>query len=383
MNVFIGLEIHLQLKTNTKLFCGCSNSTCPVCLGYPGTMPSVNKEAIRLAGVLASGLKATLQDSKFERKHYFYFDSTKNYQTTPIMLNGQIEIDEFDFPTDARPKSSFDKIIRLHHAHVEEDVGKLTHFSEHSVADYRRGGLPILEIVTLPEIKSPEETVAVITSLCDLAQRLGVSTARAELGEIRVDCNISVSHNDELGVKVELKNMNSLSAIRKALAFEIKRQTDNYGSIIQETRRWDDKTNTTEAMREKENAMDYRYMPEPNLGVIQKIVEKYIPETPKELQKRLVSNNVSRGIASVIAKSETLSHLFYNVVVDDIVGFCKLLANDISAAMKEHVVEVHHIQTLMNFVKLHKFDKNALAQILSGVTPTASHVETLEDLQKV
>ena len=269
----IGLETHVQLKTKSKMWCGCANSfgappntnVCPVCLGLPGVLPVANEEALRLTALTGFMLNCTVASSaKFDRKNYFYPDMPKNYQITqydqPSTLNGYVD---FEFQG---------SIARVHitRAHLEEDVGKNFHFERNSGVDFNRAGVPLMEIVSEPDISSAEMAYEYLCSLKDILVYGSISDCDMEKGMVRCDVNVSVRPRgqQELGSKIEIKNMNSFSGVRKALEHEIPRQIEvltRGGKLLQSTRRWDDATGTTEEMRTKERAHDYRYFPEPDL----------------------------------------------------------------------------------------------------------------------
>jgi aspartyl-tRNA(Asn)/glutamyl-tRNA(Gln) amidotransferase subunit B len=300
--VVIGLEIHLQLKTKSKLFCGCSTdyigavpntNVCPVCLAVPGTLPILNDKAVELAVRIALGLHCEIHDNtRFHRKHYFYADLPKAYQITqyehPIAVGGYLDI-----IADGRPKR-----VRLHHLHLEEDAGKLVHPTSdgrmtgaaYSLVDYNRGGMPLSEIVSEPDINSAAEAIAYITQIRQLARYLDVSDGEMESGSLRADVNVSLSNPDgSLGTRIEIKNVNSLKSIENALKYEIARQNrvlDEGGHLVQETRLWDDVAGVTRSMRSKEGVRDYRYYLEMDLAPISAkpdYVEKIrssLPEMP-------------------------------------------------------------------------------------------------------
>ncbi len=274
----IGLETHVQLKTKSKMWCGCANTfgsdpntnVCPVCLGFPGVLPVANEEALRLTVLTGYLLNCEIPAfAKFDRKNYFYPDSAKNYQITqydrPSTSTGWVEF-EYDGPeaVDGRAR------VRITRAHLEEDVGKCTHFDRYSGVDFNRGGVPLLEIVSEPDLRGPAMTYAYLKNLTDLLHRGGISDCDLEKGMVRCDVNVSVrpKGSTALGAKIEIKNMNSFSGIRRALEYEIPRQiaaVTRGEKLRQETRRWDDDAGITEPMRSKEDAHDYRYFPEPDL----------------------------------------------------------------------------------------------------------------------
>jgi aspartyl-tRNA(Asn)/glutamyl-tRNA(Gln) amidotransferase subunit B len=269
----IGLETHVQLKTRSKMWCGCANAfgappntdVCPVCLGMPGVLPVANEEALRLTALTGLLLNCTVaRYAKFDRKNYFYPDAPKNYQVTqydkPSTLNGHV-----DFEFNGGPAR-----VRITRAHLEEDVGKNFHFDRHSGVDFNRAGVPLLEIVSEPDITSAEMAYAYLNALKEILRYGGISDCDMEKGMVRCDVNVSVRPKGakELGAKIEIKNMNTFSGARKALDYEIPRQIEvlaKGGKLVQSTRRWDDLAGLTEEMRTKEDAHDYRYFPEPDL----------------------------------------------------------------------------------------------------------------------
>lgn len=307
----IGLEIHLQLKTSSKLFCDCSadyigaipnSNVCPICLAVPGSLPLLNDHAVEQAVKMGLGLNCTINDNtRFHRKHYFYADLPKAYQITqyeyPIAVGGYIDI-----IAEGKPKR-----VRIHHLHLEEDAGKLVHPTAdgrltgavYSLVDYNRGGMPLSEIVSEPDMNSPAETVAYVTQIRQLARYLGVSDGEMESGSLRVDVNVSLANQDgSLGTRVEIKNINSLKSIERALEYETARQNrvlDEGGRLVQETRLWDDAAGVTRSMRSKENVRDYRYYLEMDLAPI-KAGGEYVaqirgtmPEMPWSKRERFAS----------------------------------------------------------------------------------------------
>ncbi|MEM7699811.1 MAG: Asp-tRNA(Asn)/Glu-tRNA(Gln) amidotransferase subunit GatB, partial [Verrucomicrobiota bacterium] len=277
----IGLEVHVQLKTVSKMFCGCAvefgaepNSlTCPTCLGLPGALPVLNKGAIERT-ILAGQLLGceTPEVVKWDRKNYFYPDMPKNYQISqfdlPLCLGGGVPLYELAYPKDHQKEIvNPGKTVALTRIHLEEDVAKSTHHSGYTTIDYNRAGTPLMEIVSEPEIESAEEAVAYLNSLRQILVYSGVSDADMEKGQMRCDVNISVrpESQKELGTKIELKNLNSISSIRRSIHYEIDRQIGELEAdqpIIQATWRWNDEIGQTELMRTKEDAHDYRYFPD-------------------------------------------------------------------------------------------------------------------------
>ena len=293
----IGLETHVQLKTKSKMWCGCANefgappntNVCPVCLGLPGVLPVANEEALRLTALTGLLLNCTVtRYAKFDRKNYFYPDMPKNYQITqydkPSTLNGFVE---FEF------NGGIGR-VRITRAHLEEDVGKNFHFERNSGVDFNRAGVPLMEIVSEPDLTSADMAYEYLNALKEILIYGGVSDCDMEKGMVRCDVNVSVRPRgqQELGAKIEIKNMNSFSGVRRALEYEVPRQIEvltKGGKLIQSTRRWDDVAGITEEMRTKEHAHDYRYFPEPDLMPFQPT-----DEWLKEVKSRVVELPLAR-----------------------------------------------------------------------------------------
>ena len=305
----IGLEIHFQAKSKSKVFCSCENSygkepntnTCPICLGHPGVLPRVNQEAIHQ--IIKAGLMANCKIStysKFDRKSYFYPDQPKNYQITqfdlPFCGEGKVPIGGKGF-SGAELEN---KDIGLERIHLEEDVGKSTHFKNHSIVDFNRAGIPLMESVSHPEMHSADEAYAYMQSLQQMLRYANVSDCDQEKGQMRCDVNISVHKpNTPFGTKVEIKNLNSNRHVWLSINHEIDRQIEIYengGTIVQETRRWNDELERTEHMRFKETADDYRYFPDPDLPPVilkQEDIDKIkssLPMTPKAYRQLFVKD---------------------------------------------------------------------------------------------
>ncbi|MGD9872741.1 MAG: Asp-tRNA(Asn)/Glu-tRNA(Gln) amidotransferase subunit GatB [Kiritimatiellia bacterium] len=323
--VTIGLETHVQLKTQSKIFCGCrkdfgdepNTHVCPVCLGYPGAMPVLNEEAVRLTVMtgLMIGCKINTY-SKFDRKSYFYPDMPKNYQISqydqPLCLGGSVDI-----VTEAGKRS-----IDVTRIHLEEDVAKNIHFENYSGVDFNRAGTPLMEIVTEPVIESADEAFAYLQALKQILVYGGISDCNLEEGNMRCDVNCSVrpEGQEKLGVKTELKNMNTFKGVHRALKAEIARQIsvlEKGGTILQETRRWDDVAGVTLAMRSKEYAHDYRYFPEPDLMPVvldEKIVEQWrcqLPELPAKRRERMMAQyGIPEYDAGVLAADKNVADYF-------------------------------------------------------------------------
>ncbi len=333
--VTIGLEVHVQLKTASKMFCGCpvgfgaepNTQTCPVCLGMPGALPTMNHEALKTTVLTGLMLGCEVPEvCKFDRKQYFYPDMPKNYQISqfdlPLCLGGGVLLHDLAYPKDAQKSiATPDKTVHLVRIHLEEDVAKSFHFESQSGIDFNRAGTPLIEIVSEPEIESPEEAFAYLTALKQILIYGDISDADMEKGQLRCDCNISLRPEGqaELGTKIEIKNMNTISGVRKALAFEIERQYEILsagGTLQQETRRWDDATGQTVLMRIKESAHDYRYFPEPDLLPVQTAafvaeVRNRIPELPTQKRARFVSQyGVSEYDAGVLSSDLALARYF-------------------------------------------------------------------------
>jgi aspartyl-tRNA(Asn)/glutamyl-tRNA(Gln) amidotransferase subunit B len=301
--------------------------TCPVCLGLPGALPVMNHEALRMTVLTGLMLGCDIAPvSKFDRKNYFYPDMPKNYQISqydlPLCTNGSVPLHDLAYPKDAQKNiATPDKEVRLVRIHLEEDVAKSFHFENSTGIDFNRAGTPLMEIVTQPEINSPEEAFAFLTALKQILIYGAVSDADMEKGQLRCDCNVSLraEHQTELGAKIELKNLNSISGVRRALAYEIRRQTSilqRGEKLEQETRGWDDAAGETFLMRTKEFAHDYRYFPDPDLVPVQTDalvteVRKRVPELPKAKRARFVEQyRVSSYDAAVLANDLELAKYF-------------------------------------------------------------------------
>ena len=331
----IGMETHIELKTNSKMFCRChvldtelpNESLCPTCLGLPGSLPVPNKKAIEFIILLALSTNCTItKDGMFHRKNYFYPDLPKNYQISqfdlPVGTEGSLEI-----VVDGKFES-----VEIERVHMEEDTGKSTHIGSGRIdsatsthLDFNRAGIPLVEVVTKPLIKSSKEAVAYIEELRQLAIDLDISKGRLEKGNLRFDANISVAYegDKELGTKVEIKNMNSLKSLEKAIEYEISRQTKMLKgdeNIIQETRHWDEKKEVTSSMRSKEGNADYRYFSDPdipNMILSEEFVNKVksrIPVLPSQKRKIFIESGLSIDEANKIGKSSKWIGELYNNV---------------------------------------------------------------------
>ncbi|HEX7517878.1 MAG TPA: Asp-tRNA(Asn)/Glu-tRNA(Gln) amidotransferase subunit GatB [Chthoniobacterales bacterium] len=333
--ITIGLEVHVQLKTRSKMFCACpvefgappNTHTCPTCLGLPGALPVMNHEALRLTVLTGLMLGCDIAPiSKFDRKNYFYPDMPKNYQITqydlPLCANGAVPLHDLAYPKDAQKSiAASSKEVHLVRIHLEEDVAKSFHLESSTGIDFNRAGTPLMEIVSQPDINSPEEAFAFLTALKQILIYGGVSDADMEKGQLRCDCNISVrpEKQQELGAKIEIKNMNSISGVRRALTYEVQRQTEALErgeKLEQETRGWDDATSETFLMRTKEFAHDYRYFADPDLVPVKteallEDVRARLPELPKAKRARFVQQyDVSPYDAGVLVDDLALASYF-------------------------------------------------------------------------
>jgi len=322
----IGLETHVQLKTKTKMFCSCllktgcepNTNVCPVCLGYPGALPVMNKEAVKLT--VMSGLMLGCEVNRhatFDRKNYFYPDMAKDYQISengnPLCIGGGVTITRAD---------GTQKRIRINHIHLEEDAAKINHYATTSGVDFNRGGTPLMEIVSEPDIASADEAIAYLTALKEMLVYAGVSECNLEEGNMRSDVNISIRPVGEtkLGTKVEIKNMNTFKGIHAALVYEAHRQRECMAHsipIVQETRRWDGEAMETASMRSKENAHDYRYFPEPDLVPVALSEEQVaewkalLPEQPEARRARMVEEyGIAEYDAGVLSQEKANADFF-------------------------------------------------------------------------
>jgi len=327
--VVIGLEVHVQLNTKTKIFCSCPTSfgdepntnTCPTCLGLPGALPVMNKEAVKKAVMFGKAVNATINKrSTFERKNYFYPDLPKGYQISqfvvPIVENGELFIDTKDGK----------KRIGITRAHLEEDAGKNIHEGEYSKVDLNRAGTPLLEIVSEPDMRSSDEAIAYLKKLHAIVKYLGISDANMQEGSFRVDANVSVrpKGQKEFGTRVEIKNINSFKFIKQAIDYEVERHIEAYeydeyeDEVVQETRLFDSKTGETRSMRGKEESADYRYFPDPDLLPLEVPEEFYdieIPELPDEKKERYIKEfSLKEYDAGVLTAEPELAEFFEKMI---------------------------------------------------------------------
>ena len=356
----IGLETHVQLKTKTKMFCSCllktgcepNTNVCPVCLGYPGALPVMNKEAVKLTVMSGMMLGCTInKHATFDRKNYFYPDMAKDYQISengqPLCIGGGVWIETEKNGEKVR------KFIRINHIHLEEDAAKINHYATTSGVDFNRGGTPLMEIVGEPDLASADEAIAYLTALKEMLVYAGVSDCNLEEGNMRSDVNISIRPKDgseglpmtadgkidykKLGTKVEIKNMNSFSGIHAALEYEARRQRECMAHsipIVQETRRWDPEAMETASMRSKENAHDYRYFPEPDLVPVElddATLEEWrnlLPEMPEKRRARMIEEyGIAEYDAEVLSQHKANADYFEAAAKGSDKKISKLICN--------------------------------------------------------
>jgi aspartyl-tRNA(Asn)/glutamyl-tRNA(Gln) amidotransferase subunit B len=392
----IGLEIHLALKTRTKMFCGCAAdsfgqgpnvSTCPVCLGLPGSLPTINHEAIEKALMFSLALNCDVPViTQFHRKNYYYPDAPKNYQISqydrPVGEHGQVTL-------------TGGRTIGITRCHVEEDAGRLVHptYAEYSLVDLNRAGAPLIEMVTEPDLRTPDEAREFLTKIRAIAQALGISDANPEEGKMRADVNVSVRRPGEgFGTKVEVKNLNSFKSVQRSLEFEIKRQSrvlGDGGRISQDTLGWDEGGQKTFLMRTKEGAADYRYFPDPDLppmtitrSWLEQIRAK-TPELPDAKRDRYITLGMREYDANIIAFDAALSGFFdqalsryqgapqnlANWLNTDVTGWLNAQNQSItaSALTPEHLVS---LLTLLDADQVSgRVAKEILPEVMTGANP--------------
>ncbi|MBV9462942.1 MAG: Asp-tRNA(Asn)/Glu-tRNA(Gln) amidotransferase subunit GatB [Verrucomicrobiae bacterium] len=330
----IGLEVHVQLKTHSKMFCACENhygspvnsQVCPICLGMPGTLPAMNEQAVKMTIMTGMMLGCEIAPySKFDRKNYFYPDMPKNYQISqydlPLCKQGRLLLVKECYPKDAQNQITEARTIGITRIHLEEDVGKSFHLESTTGVDFNRAGTPLMEIVSEPDIRTPEEAFAYLSTLKQILLYGKVSDADMEKGQMRCDCNVSVRPvgSEKFGTKLEIKNMNTISGVRRALIYEIARQKEVVArgeKLTQETRRWDDAAGVTVTMRSKEMAHDYRYFPEPDLmpvdtSVFINEVKGWLPELPAAKKDRFIQRyQLTEYNAGVLVADMELANFF-------------------------------------------------------------------------
>lgn len=403
----IGLEVHVQLNTKSKLFCSCStefgaepnSNTCPICMGYPGVLPRLNQEALKKAIMVGLALNCKIAKyTKFDRKSYFYPDLPKGYQISqydmPLNYEGYLE---FEMP-DGRVKR-----VRIIRAHLEEDAGKLVHSEtgNESYVDLNRAGTPLVEIVSYPDIYSVDEAYYYLQTLRNTMKYIGVSDVNMEEGSLRVDANVSVrpKGSDKLGTKVEIKNMNSFNFLRRALEYEIKRQIqllEKGEKIVQETRLFDVESGKTYTMRTKEEAEDYRYFPDPDLPPIvisDEFVESIrnsLPELPYEKYKRFVSQyGLPQSDAYILTEDKNLAD-YFEKTLKHYKGDPKKVANwimsEVLRYLNEEKIEItsfgvlpEHIAELLNMIDENKISiriaKDVFPEMIKTLKPPSKIVE--------
>ncbi|HAJ44600.1 glutaminyl-tRNA synthase (glutamine-hydrolyzing) subunit B [Candidatus Azambacteria bacterium RIFOXYC1_FULL_41_20] len=407
----IGLEVHIELKTKTKMFCACKNdpderhpnvNICPICTGQPGTLPVINRSAVNAVIKVGLALKSKINEiTKWDRKNYFYPDLPKGYQISqydyPICLGGELTI----------PNSA--KKISITRVHLEEDTGRLAHFGHigHSLVDFNRAGVPLMELVTEPDMTSGEEAGAFAQELHLLLRYLGVSDADMEKGQMRIEANLSLKSvgAKELGVKVEVKNLNSFKAVRDAIDYEIKRQTgilENGEKIIQQTRGWNETKGETVLQRIKEESHDYRYFPEPDLPPLNtnmemiKEIETGLPELPGDKRKRLKSEyGLADEQINILVNNEKLAGFFEDVVselqeleigekkqlttlsANYILGDFLGLLNEASAEVDDVKIDAENFAELMSLIHKGTITTRAAKDVLKEMWATGKDPNTI------
>jgi len=388
----IGLEVHVELSTATKIFCGCTTEfggepnthCCPICMGMPGTLPVLNKKVLEYA--LKAGLALNCEITrynKFDRKNYFYPDLPKAYQISQLYLpfarNGHIDIET----------KSGKKTIRVHEIHMEEDAGKLIHSEtgNETYPDYNRCGVPLIEIVTEPDFGSAKEVVAYLEKLKSTLKYLGVSDCKMQEGSLRADVNLSVRRQGEsLGTRTEMKNINSFKAIERAIEYESKRQIEvleSGGQIVQETRRWDDNHGKSFAMRSKENAQDYRYFPEPDIppiSIADELLKRLKEEQPELCEEKKARYMEDFGLSEYDADKLTQDKVFADLFEEttELCGRPKEVANwmltQLMYEMSDKAVEIENLTIspkifaeFINIIVAGKVNKNVGKEIFTHV----------------
>ena len=360
--VIIGLEVHAELSTKTKIFCSCKTEfgaepnthICPVCMALPGALPVLNEKVVEYAVKAGLATNCSIsKDSRNDRKNYFYPDLPKSYQISqadkPLCNNGYIEIEDDNGNT---------KKVRILRIHIEEDAGKLNHneFGGGSLVDLNRAGVPLIEIVSEPDIRSEAEADRYLKKLKSILQYIDVSDCKMQEGSLRADVNVSVHKKGEpFGTRTEMKNMNSFKSISRAIEYEKNRQIDELergNTIIQETLRWDDLEGRTFSMRNKEDAQDYRYFPEPDLGVIKlsdeyiENIKKELPEMPESRKERYINElGLSEKDSNNITSSKFLSDLFEKAgeISGNYKAVCNWINSDIARIVNEKEIEPEQI----------------------------------------
>ena len=407
----IGLECHVELSTQTKMFCGCrvefgadpNTLTCPVCLGHPGSLPVPNAEAIRRIVKIGLALGSQIAPSSlFHRKNYFYPDMPKNYQISqydlPVCVGGHLDVDLPNGET---------KRVGITRVHMEEDTGKTTHGSasgriheaESALIDYNRAGVPLVECVSEPDMRSPEEASAYLRELRATLEALDVSDVRMEEGSLRCDANVSVrpEGSESLGTKVEIKNMNSVRSLERALSYEVQRQTkalENDEPIVQETRHWDEDAGATQSMRSKEEAFDYRYFPEPDIPMIEPDtawvaeIRSTLPELPRARRARYVDRLGLRAeVVRVLVGNPSSTELFERTIALGAPAekAANWITQDLAALMNEagpdsmSKVTPRHLVDLISLVDSGTISGVGAKQVLAEAFATGEPVTEIVD----
>ena len=388
----IGLEVHTELSTKTKIFCGCTTAfggepnthVCPVCSGMPGVLPKLNRAVVEYAVRVGLALNCEItRNCKFDRKNYFYPDLPKAYQVSqlyaPICVNGHVEIEA----------DGSSKTINIREIHMEEDAGKLIHDSKsgNTQMDFNRCGVPLLEIVSQPDFRTSGEVIAYLEKLRETLLYLGVSDCKMQEGSLRADVNLSIRRPDgELGVRTEMKNLNSFKAISRAIEYENERQIEvleSRGQVVQETRRWDDDQGISYGMRSKENAQDYRYFPEPDLLPIHidsawfSDIEENLPEMAYQKRDRYTKEfGISDNEASVLTSHRIIADLFEAVAEQSgepleaahlITGEVMFFMNDAGIQPDELSIDAEKLSTLITLCVKGKINRNAFKEATGAV----------------
>lgn len=392
--IVMGLEVHTELATKTKIFCGCSTEfggepnthVCEICSGMPGTLPLLNKRVVEFAIRTGVATNCTItQNNKFDRKNYFYPDLPKAYQISqlylPICRNGYIEVNT---------KDGEKKKIGIHEIHMEEDAGKLIHdeFEDCTLVDYNRCGVPLLEIVSEPDFRSAEEVIDYLSKLRAILQYTGVSDCKMQEGSLRADVNLSVRPKGqaEFGTRTEMKNLNSFHAIERAIAYEAQRQIElieDGEKVVQETRRWDDNKGYSYAMRSKEDAQDYKYFPEPDLPPIEisdeqiEEIKSTMPELPEEKRERYLNElGLSEYDTGIITGDIALVKFFESTlekcdspkdVANWIMGEVMKLLNDSATLTENNPLKPEALAAVINMVKSNKINRGTGKKVLEKV----------------
>lgn len=392
--IVMGLEVHTELATKTKIFCGCSTEfggepnthVCEICSGMPGTLPLLNKRVVEFAIRTGVATNCTItQNNKFDRKNYFYPDLPKAYQISqlylPICRNGYIEVNT----TDGEKKK-----IGIHEIHMEEDAGKLIHdeFEDCTLVDYNRCGVPLLEIVSEPDFRSAEEVIDYLSKLRAILQYTGVSDCKMQEGSLRADVNLSVRPKGqaEFGTRTEMKNLNSFHAIERAIAYEAQRQIElieDGEKVVQETRRWDDNKGYSYAMRSKEDAQDYKYFPEPDLPPIEisdeqiEEIKSTMPELPEEKRERYLNElGLPEYDTGIITGDIALVKFFESTlekcdspkdVANWIMGEVMKLLNDSATLTENNPLKPEALAAVINMVKSNKINRGTGKKVLEKV----------------